>query len=103
VKRILVLGAGQSAPFLIHRLLEMAQTRDWKVIVGDLDLALAEKRIGGHPKGEAIHFDVTDGRMREQAITDGDLVLNMLSPRFLDLIAGECVSFVSVVGTQRSA
>lgn len=93
MKRILVLGAGQSAPFLIHRLLELAETRDWRVVVGDLDLALAQSRIAGHPKGEAFRFDVTDGEMRKAAITNSDVVLNMLSPRFLDLIAGECVSF----------
>ena len=93
MKKILVLGAGQSAPFLIHRLLELAKTRDWKITVGDLDKALAEERIAGHEKGEAIHFDVTHGEMREAAITNSDLVINMLSPRFLDLIAGECVTY----------
>ena len=42
MKKILVLGAGQSAPFLIHRLLQLAETRDWKITVGDLDKSLAE-------------------------------------------------------------
>ncbi len=93
MKKILVLGAGQSSPFLIHRLLELASTRDWKVIVGDLDLELAKSRIAGHEKGEAIRFDVTEGEMREAAITNCDVVINMLSPRFLDLIAGECVTY----------
>jgi saccharopine dehydrogenase-like NADP-dependent oxidoreductase len=91
VKKILVLGAGQSAPFLINRLLGLAETRDWKVIVGDLDQQLAALRVDGHPKGEAIHFDVTHEDMRNAAIGDADLVINMLSPRFLDLIAAECV------------
>lgn len=93
MKKILVLGAGQSSPFLIHRLLELSESRDWKVIVGDLDQSMAAARIAGHPRGEAIAFDVTDGEMREAAITNSDVVINMLSPRFLDLIAGECVSF----------
>ena len=91
MKKILVLGAGQSAPYLIHRLLELAETRDWKIVVGDLDLELAARRIDGHPKGEALHFDVTHEQMRDEAISDSDAVLNLLSPRFLDLIAGECV------------
>lgn len=91
MKKILILGAGQSAPFLINRLLELAETRDWKVILGDLDLELATRRIGGHPKGEAFRFDVTSEDMRTLAIRDADVVINMLSPRFLDLIAGECV------------
>lgn len=93
MKKILVLGAGQSAPFLIHRLLGLAETRDWKIIVGDLDVELAARRIDGHPKGEAVHFDVTQEEMRDQAISDSDAVINMLSPRFLDLIAGECVHY----------
>lgn len=93
MKKILVLGAGQSAPYLIHRLLGLAETHDWRVVVGDLDRSLAERRVGGHPKGEAISFDVTAEDQRRDAISGVDVVINMLSPRFLDLIAGECLRY----------
>jgi hypothetical protein len=36
MKRILVLGAGQSAPYLIRYLLDQADDDGWIVTVGDL-------------------------------------------------------------------
>ena len=92
MKQILVLGAGQSAPYLIARLLELAADHDWYVTVGDLDLALAQSRVEGHPRGKAIVFDVNDGETRDAWISGADLVINMLSPRFLDLVAWDCLA-----------
>ena len=42
MRRILILGAGRSAPYLIHRLLESASVHDWQVTVADRELELAE-------------------------------------------------------------
>lgn len=92
MKKILVLGAGQSAPYLISRLLEMAPDHDWHVTVGDIDPELASRRIDGHECGEAIVFDVNEGETRHRWIGSADLVINMLSPRFLDLIAWDCLA-----------
>ena len=38
MKQILVLGAGQSSPYLISYLLRNAEENDWFVSVGDIDL-----------------------------------------------------------------
>ena len=53
MKRILVLGAGASSPYLIHYLLEHAVEHDWWVTVGDVDLAAAQGRVAGHERGRA--------------------------------------------------
>lgn len=92
MKQILVLGAGQSTPFLIHRLLELAGEHDWFVTVGDLDVRLAETRVRGHSRGAAMRFDVNDAALRSTQIVKADLVINMLAPRFQDLVAWECVT-----------
>lgn len=92
MKHILVLGAGQSAPFLIARLLELSPRFDWRVTVADLDPAVAERRVAGHDRGQAIAFDVNDGDQRNRAIASADVVINMLSPRLLDLVAWSCLS-----------
>ena len=92
MKQILVLGAGQSAPFLIARLLELAVQYDWHVTVADLDPALGAQRVAGHERGESIAFDVNDSDQRDRAIAAADVVINMLSPRFLDLVAWSCLS-----------
>ena len=60
MKKILVLGAGQSAPYMIHYLLKNAKEYDWFVTVGDRDIELARNAIKRHSRGEAIAFDIND-------------------------------------------
>jgi len=91
MKHILVLGAGQSSPYLIHALLRDAQEHDWFVNVGDLDVDLAWSRVQGHSRGSALHFDVNDDAMRSSQIEDADVVVNMLAPAFRNLVAWDCV------------
>lgn len=91
MKQILVLGAGQSTPYLISYLLQQAESHDWFVKVGDLNLQLAQQRVGAHPRGGAIKFDVNDAVMRSTHIEQADLVVNMLAPQFQYLVALECL------------
>jgi len=91
MKKILILGAGQSAPYLIDYLLKEAAERNWFVTVGDLDKDQALKAIGNHPNGSAIRFDVNDSAMRKQQIEQADLVVNFLSPVFQYLVAHDCI------------
>lgn len=92
MKRILVLGAGKSAPYCIHWLLEQAQEHDWFVTVGDLDIEAAEASVAGHARGEAAFFDVNDASVRGPQIERADLVVNLISPQFLSLIAWDCMA-----------
>ena len=91
MKRILVLGAGQSAPYLIHYLLEAAQEHDWFVTVGDLRVDLARQRVGNHPRGEAVPFDLHDTDLRATLIGQSDVVVNMMPPIFQPILATDCV------------
>jgi saccharopine dehydrogenase (NADP+, L-glutamate forming) len=91
MKRILVLGAGQSAPYLIHYLLQAAGEHDWFVTVGDLRVDLARKRVGNHPRGEAVSFDVHDTDLRTTLIGQSDVVVNMMPPVFQPTLATDCV------------
>ena len=91
MKRILVLGAGASSPYLIHYLLESAQEHDWFVTVGDHDPAAAQQRVAGHERGNAIEFDVNDLDLLTTQIQKADLVVNMLAPTFQPRIAMECI------------
>ena len=71
MKQILVLGAGQSASFLIAQLLEDAESEDWFVTVGDLDLELARARVGDAPAGRArcASTSTTPGCARRRSST----------------------------------
>jgi saccharopine dehydrogenase (NADP+, L-glutamate forming) len=91
MKHILVLGAGQSTPYLIYHLLERAAELDWQVTVGDLDENLARARVAGHPRGSGIRFDVNDEILRSAQIEQADVVINMLAPMFQSLVAWDCV------------
>ena len=92
MKRILVLGAGQSSAFLISHLLELAEKQNWFVTVGDVDTELAHERVAGHPNGNAILFDVNDASLRSTQIETSDVVVNMLPPAYQDLVAWDCVN-----------
>ncbi len=90
-KNVLVLGAGQSATFLIQRLLELAGEHGWFVTVGDRDAELAAKAVGGHPHGDAIAFDVNDAEMRAAQIEGAAAVVNLLPQHFQSVVAWDCL------------
>lgn len=92
MKKILILGAGQSAPYLISFLLEEAQQNDWHVTVADRDLTLAQKRVGGHPRGTAVTFDIHDSDQRKKYFGVADIIVNFLPPALQYLIVYECVN-----------
>ncbi len=91
MKKVLILGAGQSAPYLISFMLENAEKHDWFVTVCDKNLELAEKRVNNHPRGQALEFDVTDIQLRQSLIKEADIVLNLLAPAFQYAVAADCV------------
>jgi saccharopine dehydrogenase-like NADP-dependent oxidoreductase len=93
MREILVLGAGQSAPFLIRHLLDRAAEGDWRVTVGDRDRALAERRVAGHPRGRAIAFDAAaEPAVGADPLAAADLVVSLLPPPFHPAVARRCVA-----------
>jgi saccharopine dehydrogenase-like NADP-dependent oxidoreductase len=92
VKQVLVLGAGKSSTFLIAHLLKLAGKHDWFVTVGDIDAEVAMACVDGHPRGSGVAFDVNDAVLRSTQIQSADVVVNMLSPVFQDLVAWDCVA-----------
>lgn len=92
MKNILVLGAGQSAPYMINYLLKQAEKYNWFVTVGDRDINLARKAVKRHPKGDVISFDVNDAEMRLTQIEKSNIIINFLPPSFQYLLALGCIS-----------
>ncbi len=91
MKNVLILGAGQSSPYLISYMLKYAEKYDWFIIVGDKDYNLANERINRHPRGTAVEFDVNDEMLRKSLIGKCDIVINFLAPVFQYQIALECL------------
>jgi len=92
MKKILVLGAGQSAPYMINYLLQNAELYDWFVTVGDRDIQLARDIVKRHPRGDVIAFDINDVELRLNQIENADVVVNFLPPVFQYLLALGCIA-----------
>ncbi len=91
MKQVLVLGAGKSSPYLIDSLSRFASSEDWFITVGDLDAEMAAERIAGCERAKAVKFDVNDSVQRDKYISEADLVVNFLIPKFQTLVAWDCV------------
>ena len=48
MKQIFIAGAGLSSASLIEYLLNQSEKNNWKVMVGDYDISVAQQRIGSH-------------------------------------------------------
>ncbi|MEM9557679.1 MAG: saccharopine dehydrogenase C-terminal domain-containing protein [Acidobacteriota bacterium] len=87
MRKILILGAGHSAPFLIHYLLEQAAALDASVTVADADEDAARRRVGNHERGRAVALDINDHAALDAELADASVVVHMLPPRFQAEIA----------------
>ena len=68
MRTILIIGAGRSASSLIQYLLNKSVSEDLHLIIGDLSLALAEKKTNNHPNATPIALDIFDENQRKNAI-----------------------------------
>ena len=90
MKHILILGAGRSSSSLIKALINDANDNDWQVIVGDVDLKLAESKVAGSDVAKAISFDIFDNELSKSIISNADLVISMLPAAFHIHVAKIC-------------
>jgi saccharopine dehydrogenase-like NADP-dependent oxidoreductase len=93
MRNIFVIGAGRSSGALIQYLLDHAEMLDAQVIVGDQSLALAEGKIGAHPRGKAIAFNIFDDTQRQEQIRKADIVLSLLPADMHFVAAKDCLTF----------
>lgn len=93
MKKILILGAGLSSTLLIRYMLDHAENFNWHIRLGDISLELAKSKIKGHPRGEAIFFNVDNPDQLGNEISQADLVISMLPAKFHLQVASECIRF----------
>jgi saccharopine dehydrogenase-like NADP-dependent oxidoreductase len=89
---ILIIGAGRSASSLIQYLLDKSEKEKLHLIIGDLSLALAEKKTNNHPNATAIALDIFNDEQRKEAIQKADIVISMLPAHMHIEVARDCVS-----------
>lgn len=87
---ILVLGAGQSAPYLIQHLLSEAPA-GFEVVVADQSEPMARSAIGAHPRGVAVALEARDEAAVLEKIKAAEIVVCFLAPSFQAPIARLCL------------
>lgn len=93
MRTILLIGAGRSASYLIQYLLAHAQQENLHLILADLSLALAQKKINNHPNATALALDIFDEKDRKKAIQKVDLVISMLPAHLHIAVAKDCILY----------
>ena len=93
MRKILVIGAGKSASFLIKYLLDKSTEENLHIIVGDINIQNARKLINNHEKGQAITLDVFSSHSRHDAIENADIVVSMLPARYHIEVAKDCITY----------
>jgi saccharopine dehydrogenase-like NADP-dependent oxidoreductase len=93
MRTILIIGAGRSASSLIQYLLNKSVSEELRLIIGDLSLALAEKKINNHPNATAIALNIFDENQRKNAIAKADIVISMLPAHLHIEVARDCITY----------
>jgi len=85
--KILVLGAGMVAGPLVRHLLDAGA----RLTVTSLDLAEAERLVGGHRDGAALRFDMADDDGLGALVAAHDLTVSLVPYVFHPTVAGHCL------------
>lgn len=93
MKTVLVFGAGKSATVLIDYLLENAISENWKIVLVDADLKLAQSKISHSQRAVAVSFDITDDTERGKQVHNADIVISLLPPSLHIKVASDCVKY----------
>lgn len=93
MRTILIIGAGRSASSLIHYLLNKSEKENLHLIIGDLSLALAEKKTNSHPNATPISLDIFDENQRKKAIQQANIVISMLPAHLHIEVARDCILY----------
>ena len=93
MRTILIIGAGRSSSTMIKYFLDNAQKESWQIRVGDMDIDVAQDKIGDHSHGEAFMFDALNPEEREREVKNADIIISMLPARFHMEVVKDCIRF----------
>lgn len=93
MRHVLIIGAGRSASSLIRYLLSKSESENLHIVVADLSLALAEKKINNHPNSTPIALNIFNTVERKTAIEKASIVISMLPAHLHIEIAKDCLQF----------
>ena len=88
---ILLFGAGKSATYLIDYLADSCGDGSRKLLVADLDPALAAAKLKGRLHTEALGVNLEQEVSRQQLIRRADVVISMLPAGLHPILAADCL------------
>lgn len=92
-RKILLVGAGKSAAYLIHYLLGHAEKEDLQLCIADKAPEHLPKEVREHPACQLMVLDIMDVPARKDAVKSADLVISMLPPTLHLDLAKDCLEF----------
>ena len=91
MKKILIFGAGKSATLLIEYLCAACEEFNWRLLVCDSDLLLAQSKIYNCKNASAVSINAADDAKKKNLIGEADIVISMLPPHLHFLVARDCL------------
>ncbi|MDG1571758.1 saccharopine dehydrogenase NADP-binding domain-containing protein [Robiginitalea sp. M366] len=92
-RRILVIGAGKSATYLLHHLLEESRREDLQITIADKNTEHLPESVAKHERSEIRGLDIGNAEERRAAVQATDLVISMLPPTLHLEVAKDCLAF----------
>ena len=90
MRKVLIVGAGKSSPFLIKYLTENSVKENLFILIADANL-LNLKKINRNERCKTILFDINDVDQKKKLIHDADIVISLLPVHLHILIAKTCL------------
>jgi saccharopine dehydrogenase (NAD+, L-glutamate forming) len=90
MRKILIVGAGKSSPYLIKYLLDKSQEEELLIHITDLDTNHL-KKYQKYENCKVSPINISSEKEREKFISESDLVISMLPARFHIILAKSCL------------
>ena len=92
MRKILIIGAGKSASYLVKYFLDKSISEKLDITIGDLELSNAKKWIKNNKNARTLKLDIFKEQDRKNAIENSNIVVSMLPARFHIEVAKDCLS-----------
>ena len=92
MRKILIIGAGKSASYLVKYFLDKSISEKLDITIGDLELSNAKKWIKNNKNARTLKLDIFKEQDRKNAIENSNIVVSMLPARFHIEVAKDCLA-----------
>jgi saccharopine dehydrogenase (NAD+, L-glutamate forming) len=92
MRKILIIGAGKSASYLVKYFLDKSISEKLDITIGDLELSNAKKWIKNNKNARTLKLDIFKEQARKNAIENSNIVVSMLPARFHIEVAKDCLA-----------